>query len=145
MMKTRKLTNYSTEKNKILIKSKRFLLDTQIFIRLMQGNSYLSQDLIKILKDPQNLVFISVASVWEIIIKRMNGKLKVPKNIEKSIRRAGFSILSIDISHVLGVEKLPILHKDPFDRILIAQAKEERCILITNDSKIKRYNINILN
>ena len=111
----------------------------------MQGNNYLSQDLVKVLKDPQNLVFISVASVWEIIIKRMNGKLKVPKNIEKSIRRAGFSILPIDILHVLGVEKLPILHKDPFDRILIAQAKEERCILITNDSKIKRYNINILN
>lgn len=123
----------------------RFLLDTHIFIWWMDSNKRLSKEVAVILSNPQNHIFVSVGSVWEIIIKKAARKLKVPKDIEGGIHASGFNLLPIEMAHVLRIDQLPHYHKDPFDRLLIAQAKEEQCVLITDDPKIKKYNITILN
>jgi len=127
-----------------MVSNKGFLLDTQVFIWWMEKNPRLSNELFKLLNDPQDQIFLSVASVWEMVIKKGKKKLKSPKDIEGGVKASGFSTLHIEILHVLGVEKLPSYHKDPFDRILIAQAKIENLTLITSDQKIWKYNIDIL-
>ena len=124
--------------------SKGFLLDTNIFIWLMEKNKRIPSDFVSIVQSPQNPVFLSVASIWEMVLKKGKGRLKIPKNIEKDVGTAGFAIIAIDTSHVLGVQELPRYHKDPFDRLLIAQAKVENLILLTVDPKIKKYDIKTL-
>ncbi len=124
----------------------RFLIDTQIFIWGMERNKKLPTSIISILQNSEYEIFISVASVWEIVIKKAKGSLKTPQNLEESIKEAGFKLLSIELSHALGVGKLPFYkdHKDPFDRVLISQAKVETLILITTDPKIWKYKIPLM-
>jgi len=110
--------------------NKSFLLDTQVFIWWMEKNSRLSNEFFKLLNDPQDQIFLSVASVWKMVIKKGKKKLKTPKDIERGVKSSGFSPLPIEIFHVLEVETLPLYHKDPFDRILIAQAKIENLALV---------------
>ena len=107
----------------------------------MEDSADLSEDIKSKIRDPESKVFVSVVTVWEIVIKRNLKKIKVSFDLKSSIKKAGFEVLLVQMSHALGVEKLPLIHKDPFDRMLIAQAKVEKCILITDDSKIKRYNV----
>lgn len=123
-----------------------YLLDTHGFIWWMEGGKKLPLEIKSVLQDSTKDIFVSVASVWEIVIKKSKGRLKTPKDIEGGITEAGFKILSVEISHALEVEKLPFYpnHKDPFDRMLISQAKVERLTLITSDPKIWKYKINIL-
>ena len=118
-----------------------FLLDTQVFIWWMEKNRRLAEELYNLINNSDNQIFLSVATVWEIVIKKSKGKLKVPNDIKGGIKTSGFNLLPIEISHVLALEKLPPHHRDPFDRILIAQAQIENCTLVTNDPKIKRYKI----
>lgn len=122
-----------------------FLLDTHIFIWWMGDDKRLSQKTATLLRDPHNQIFLSTGSIWEMIIKKGKGKLNIPiaLDLESGIRTSGFNLLSIEILHVLELEKLPQHHKDPFDRILIAQAKIERLILITDDVKIAKYEVDI--
>lgn len=110
----------------------------------MEKNKQLSSDLVGILQSPQNTIFLSVASLWEIILKKEKGRLKIPKNPEEDAKVAGFTILPIEASHVLGIEKLPPHHKDPFDRLLISQAQVENLTLVSSDQKIWQYSIDIL-
>ncbi|OGH47217.1 MAG: hypothetical protein A3A51_01660 [Candidatus Levybacteria bacterium RIFCSPLOWO2_01_FULL_39_10] len=124
--------------------SKRFLIDTQVFIWLMEKSNKFPSSLFDVLSSPQNQIFLSVASVWEIIIKKEKKKLKLSANIKADAVKSGFSILPIEMEHVLGIEKLPHIHKDPFDRILIAQSKVERLIFITVDKTLHRYNTKFL-
>ena len=118
----------------------KYLIDTHIFIWAMEENKRLPLDIKARISDPNNKVFVSVTSIWEIIIKKRKG-LKVPKDILGGIKKSNFVLLSIDINHVLEVENLPFYHGDPFDRILIAQAKVENLTLITSDEKIWKYNL----
>ena len=118
----------------------KYLIDTHIFIWAMEENKRLPLDIKARISDPNNKVFVSVTSIWEIIIKKRKG-LKVPKDILGGIKKSNFVLLSIDINHVLEVENLPLYHGDPFDRILIAQAKVENLTLITSDEKIWKYNL----
>lgn len=124
-----------------MVRSKGFLLDTSIFIWLMEKNKRLPSDLVTIIKSPENPVFLSVASIWEMVLKKGKGRLKVPKNIEKDVSAAGFALIGIKASHVLGIQELPTYHKDPFDRLLVSQAKVEHLVLITVDPQIKKYNV----
>lgn len=121
----------------------KYLLDTHIFIWAMEKNKRLTQDIKAIISDPNHKVFVSIATVWEIILKKRKG-LKIPKDIVGGIQKSNFILLPIDVNHVLGVEKLPNFHKDPFDRILISQAKAERLTLITCDPKIKKYKLSLI-
>src|SRR3989344_836107 len=110
----------------------KFLIDTQIFIWSMEKNNRLSEKIFELLKNSQNSIFISVASIWEIIIKTGKKKLKSPKNIEEVINLAGFHILPIELDHVLAIKSLSNIHQDPFDRILIAQSQVENLTLISS-------------
>jgi len=122
----------------------RYLIDTQVFIWLMEDSKKVSPGIRTLLQDPSINVFISIASIWEIVIKQAKGRLKTPKDIERTIHAVGFNVLPIEVSHVLGLKRLPDHHKDPFDRILIAQAKIEDLTLITSDQKIWKYKLKLV-
>ena len=120
-----------------------FLLDTHVFIWAMEDNKLLPQGTKNKIADPNNKIFVSVASIWEIVIKRNLKKIKVNFDIESSIGKAGIEILAIEASHALETGKLPPHHKDPFDRMLVAQAIVEKLTIITTDEKIKKYDVSV--
>lgn len=120
------------------------MLDTQVFIWWMEENKRLPEEIKAIIDDSLNHIFISVATPWEMIIKIKAKRLKAPENFEKFILSDVFEILPIQMTHVLGVGELPLFHKDPFDRILIAQAKAENLTFITSDQKIRQYKIHLI-
>lgn len=126
------------------MRSKGYLIDTHIFIWLMEKSPRIQKDLFIHLQNPHIPVFLSIANIWEIVIKRSKKPLRVPKDLMRSIKATNLLILPIEARHVLGIEKLPLHHKDPFDRILIAQAKAEDLTLITHDKKIWKYDVSIL-
>lgn len=121
-----------------------FLLDTNILIWSFSREKALSQKTRTILKDKDYVIYVSVASVWEIELKRKKKFLDVPGNVLESILEAGFEILNISSAHVIGSCKLPDIHSDPFDRLLIAQALEENLQLITSDKIMKKYDVDII-
>jgi len=94
--------------------------------------------------DPTNEVLISIASVWELTIKVSTGKLNFPADPETIIRGEGFTVLAISFAHLRQLGTLPLLHKDPFDRILVAQAVVEATPLVTADRQLVRYSVPIV-
>lgn len=125
-------------------KNLKYLLDTQIFVRWMEGGKRLTKEIKTILENPRSVVYLSVASVWEMVIKKKLGKLRLPRNWKETLKDSRFEILPITLDHTYSIESLPLIHRDPFDRMLIAQALVEKATLITGDSKIKKYKVPIL-
>ena len=121
----------------------KLLLDTHIFLWFISGDKKLAVALREAIRDPQNEVFLSVVSLWEIIIKHQLGHMPLPQppEIYVPIQRKRFFIASlpVDEGSVFQVAKLPRLHRDPFDRLLIAQAIEHGLILVTVDTAIRAY------
>lgn len=93
---------------------------------------------------PRNLVFISAASLWEIVIKKALGKLACPGDLKEAVEDSGFHLLPVTADHALAVERLPPHHRDPFDRMLIAQAGEEGLTIITADAAFRPYGVPLL-
>ncbi|MFV2056367.1 MAG: type II toxin-antitoxin system VapC family toxin [Thiohalomonadales bacterium] len=120
------------------------LLDTHIIIWALENNPALPNEARNVIIDGSNLVFVSSASVWEISIKRSIGKLEVPDNIVDELSSHRFSVLNINAEHALLAGELPLIHKDPFDRMLIAQAKIEKLTFISTDPIMKQYNVKLL-
>ena len=121
------------------------LLDTQIFLWAIDNNPKLSQEARAAITDGNNMVFVSAATAWEISIKKAIGRLTVPQGSyldELSLHR--FTPLDITTEHALAVGNLPQYHKDPFDRLLIAQAQIEKLTLVTKDPRIKQYAVQII-
>ena len=119
----------------------RILADTNIFIWCDREPHLISPTLLTILRDTRNEVFVSVASVWEIAIKRAIGKLSFPAPIATAIENVGFAILPITAMHAEHAGGLPRHHGDPFDRLIVAQAFLEGLILATSDRVLGRYSI----
>ncbi len=117
----------------------RYLLDTHMFIWSIEGNSKLKPDTRIIIRDKSNIVFLSIISAWEITIKVMLKKLQIDIPITKIFKNLEFEILPIKLDHILVLLKLPPIHKDPFDRMLVAQSKFEKLTLLTDDPQIKQY------
>ena len=117
------------------------LLDTHALIWWLSNDSTISGKAKKAIADPDNIVFVSAASAWEIAIKKSLGKLQAPDDLSVQIEEKRFTPLAISINHALTVEKLPLHHQDPFDRIIIAQAISENLIIITRDRKFKTYKV----
>ena len=117
----------------------KYLLDTHIIIWWSENNKKLKPEFKKIIADSNNIIFASVASVWEIIIKTKLKKIRLKTSIEDIIRKCGFNILDINMDHVLELDKLKNHHKDPFDRMLISQSIVEKMKLITQDKLVKKY------
>ena len=120
------------------------LLDTHVLIWSLENNAALSYNARDAIIDGKNMVFVSAVSVWEISIKKAMGKLKVPDNLAEEIRLHRFTPLNINIEHANLTGELPAIHKDPFDRMLIAQAMIEKLTLVTEDKLIAQYDVNLL-
>ena len=118
----------------------RYLLDTHTFLWAVNGDRRLSPSVATLIRNPGNESYVSVASVWEIIIKVGVGKMPaLSRDPGVLMDEAGFRLLEIGIAHARQVANLPHHHRDPFDRMLIAQAQVEGLVLITDDWKIERY------
>ena len=120
----------------------KLLLDTHIILWAAGQPDRLSDPTRIMLLDPRNALFFSAASIWEVVIKRGIGRddFKVdPHRLRKMLIVNGYTELSVTAEHVLRVDTLPMLHKDPFDRLLVAQARSEAMRLLTVDSAIIQY------
>lgn len=128
--------------------SRRFLLDTHCWLWWNADPERLGDGAHRVISDMENEVFLSAASAWEIAIKHALGRLTLPeppaKYIPSRIAANQISGLAIHFHHALKVNDLPHHHRDPFDRLLIAQAKVEGMTLITADPLIKRYDVDVL-
>jgi len=124
------------------------LLDTHVFLWWLYESSRLSVRVREILADGSNTLPFSSASVWELIVKIQSGKLRMPEEPEAFIVRRlalhSMESLSVKLEHAVRVYTLPAHHKDPFDRILVAQAISERVPIITADSQIPRYPVEVI-
>ena len=120
----------------------KLLLDTHILLWAAGEPDKLSAEAYALLDDPQNELLFSAASIWEIVIKHSLGRDDFKANASR-VRRGlldnGYTELPITSHHALAVESLPPIHKDPFDRILIAQAITEGILLLTVDSMLTHY------
>jgi PIN domain nuclease of toxin-antitoxin system len=121
------------------------LIDTHTFLWWNTDDPLLSRRAKEIIANGQNEVFLSAASVWEIVIKTVKGRLVLPELPAQYISRRmslyRFRSLPIQISHAVHVYELPPYHNDPFDRMLIAQSRLESLPLVTNDEDIRRYDL----
>lgn len=123
------------------------LLDTHIALWAITDDPKLSQLARGLIASPDNIVWVSAASVWEIAIKRALGRGDMPVSSEQALeyfKQSGYRNLPIDAVHATAVENLPAHHQDPFDRILVAQALSEPMRLITHDATVALYSDTII-
>ena len=121
-----------------------YLLDTHTAVWFFDGNDALSEIANRTIRDLSNPIFLSIASAWELAIKIGIGKLDFDGKTAGFLRLAetnDIAILPVKTTHLTTLESLPLIHRDPFDRILIATAIAERITLITNDENIAKYNV----
>lgn len=125
----------------------RLLIDTHVFLWLLAEPERLGGH-IAILGDPANHLLFSAASSWEIAIKVQLGRLELPvapkRYVPDRMRTLGLEPLPVEHTHALAVGELPLLHRDPFDRILVAQARALRLPIVTADAQIARYEVETL-
>jgi PIN domain nuclease of toxin-antitoxin system len=123
----------------------KILLDTHALLWCFSDSESLSQKASETFLNTENSLFISAASYWEICLKISIGKLSLDRHWEKTIEREmgrnGIQWLNLEKQHFIAVINLPWIHRDPFDRILVAQAVCERMSIMTSDDNIRRYNI----
>ncbi|GIT93255.1 twitching motility protein PilT [Jannaschia pagri] len=119
----------------------KLLLDTQIILWAVVNHPRLPAAYARQFSAPGTDLYVSSVSVWEVAIKRALGKLDVPEDLFDRVRQAGVLPLPITWAHAAHTETLPPLHKDPFDRMLIAQAQLEGMTLATADGEIARYDV----
>jgi PIN domain nuclease of toxin-antitoxin system len=123
----------------------RLLLDTHVLVWYLIHPDRLPASVSETLVDPGHTVYVSAASTWEAAIKGGLGRLSLPfERLEQIIADSGFTTLSVTIAHSLGVRQLPAIHRDPFDRLLIAQARHEGLTLVTRNRMIRRYPVGVL-
>jgi PIN domain nuclease of toxin-antitoxin system len=126
----------------------RILLDTHIFLWFISGDSQLSTDVRDAIRDPDNEVYLSAISVWEAIVKYQLGKLPLPEDPETYLPKQRnlhqIASLALDESSVMQLAKLPPLHRDPFDRMLICQALQNGLTIATVDSAVRAYPVSVM-
>lgn len=123
----------------------KLLLDTHAFLWAISNDPKLSESTRAVIVDGRNFVYVSAVTAWEIAIKRTRGKLQMPPiDYYEQLHLHRFTPLSITTEHALAVETLPAHHGDPFDRMLIAQAREEGLTLVTHDGRMNLYDVKII-
>ncbi len=120
------------------------LLDTHVFLWWLSDDQDLSQKARNVIASSSNSIVVSAATAWEIAIKRRLGKLEFDGDPETEVSEQGFRMLPVRFSHASEVGRLPSFHRDPFDRMLVAQARVENMGLLTVDPMIVRYPANII-
>lgn len=124
-----------------------YLLDTHSLIWFFSGDNQLPKKVIKEIENNKNTIFVSIASLWKIGIKESIGKIRIDGGLSQlvdEIFNSNFEILPISIDDILVISTLEFIHRDPFDRLLISQALNEKCVLISKDEQIKNYKISVL-
>ncbi|MBT3379617.1 MAG: type II toxin-antitoxin system VapC family toxin [Lentisphaerae bacterium] len=122
----------------------KLLLDTHVLLWWLADAPQLSPVARETIADPDNVVYVSTVGVWEIVIKRGLGKLDIPDEWVECLTEEPFQRLQITWEHALEVGRLPDLHRDPFDRLLIAQSRVEDLVLATHDEIVPRYDVKTL-
>jgi len=126
----------------------KLLLDTHAFIWWDSNPAKLSSNALALCQDQSNTLLLSVASIWEMQIKLQLGKLKLSLSLAEVIEGQqqlnNLDLLPVLLEHVLHLEGLPLHHKDPFDRLLIAQANIENAALVSDDPVIRNYQVKLL-
>ena len=120
------------------------LLDTHVLLWWLDDHPSLSELARTNISNGNNLVFISAAVIWEIRIKEALGKLDIPPDFRQVLDQQPFETLAITMEHAHAVADLPLIHRDPFDRMLLAQARVEKITVVTRDSIFKEYQIPII-
>ena len=122
----------------------KYLLDTHVILWILGGREKFSDKTFRIITYPGNVKYVSIASAWEVAIKIGKGNLQLDGGVSSFLRitdRHGIKLLPIKQKHIKTLETLPLLHRDPFDRILVASAMSESMCLITADTNIPLYDI----
>ena len=123
----------------------KYLLDTYTLLCIITDDLKLSKKVKMLFLGPKNVIFISMASIWEIAIKVSLGKLKMENTLEEFVELyivgKDIKILNLSLSHLELLEKLPFKHRDPFDRLIICQSIYENIPIITSDKAFKKYKV----
>lgn len=121
----------------------RYLLDTNVWIWLNGMPEKIGADVLRALERPQSHLFLSAVSGWEVAVKHAAGKLTLPRVPElffaERIQALSMEVVPIELRHTFAAANLPMHHRDPFDRLLVAQAQLENLILVTSDRLLKQY------
>ena len=120
------------------------LIDTHMLLWWLADDSRLSKKARSLMADPANMLTVSAATAWEIAIKQALGKMTMDGDLEKEIRELGFAMLPVTFPHAAETLTLPAIHRDPFDRMLVAQARVESLPLLTMDPHILQYPANVI-
>ena len=120
------------------------LLDTHVLLWWLNDQPVLSKKSRAAIAEGKNLVFVSAVVVWEIRIKEALGKLEIPRNFRSVLESQPFEMLDMTVEHAHAVKDLPVHHRYPFDRMLIAQAKVEGFTLLTHDARLKKYKVSLM-
>jgi PIN domain nuclease of toxin-antitoxin system len=124
----------------------KYILDTHTFIWWHENPNLLSERVLNLCEDVNNQLFLSMVSIWEMQIKLQLNKLSLESSLIEMIniqRRNGIDILPIAFEHIVSLDNLPLHHKDPFDRLLIAQTNTEHAILLSKDEKFTLYSVQV--
>lgn len=119
------------------------LLDTHVFLWWRMDDARLGADVRRAIADADT-VYVSAASAWEAAIKASLGKLELPDSVRKGAQESGFDELPIRVAHAEAAAALPAHHRDPFDRMLVAQALVEGLVLVTHDRQLEPYGVPVL-
>ena len=122
----------------------RLLLDTHVFLWWLAGGRDLTHTVCEALASAANTLLLSVASAWEMHIKQAKGRLTVPEDLETVLWEEGIHLLGITLAHARAAAGLPPHHRDPFDRMLLAQAQREGLMIVTHDALFRPYGVPIL-
>jgi len=117
----------------------KLLLDTRIILWWLDGNSKLSREAVKLISSPNNAIIVSAVSIWEMRIKEQLGKLDLPKNLLAILEQQRFEHLPVTFKDADEISRLPVIHSDPFDRMLIAQAITSKLTIVTHDKVFSKY------
>jgi PIN domain nuclease of toxin-antitoxin system len=120
------------------------LLDTHVLLWWLDDHPNLSYRAKAAIADGKNLILVSAAVIWEIRIKHALGKLEIPENFRQVLDQQDFEMLDITVEHAHAIGYLEPQHRDPFDRMLVAQAKVEGLTIVTHDNRLIKYKIPML-
>ncbi|MCB1538174.1 MAG: type II toxin-antitoxin system VapC family toxin [Alphaproteobacteria bacterium] len=121
-----------------------YLLDTHILLSALYDDAQLSSDVRAALTSPDHRFFVSHASLWEISLQQQQGRLDYDPDFYALLERTNLNQLPIDLRHIAGTAALPPMHKDPFDRMLVAQAAAEGMVIVTDDVRLSLYDVPLL-
>jgi PIN domain nuclease of toxin-antitoxin system len=122
----------------------KFLLDTHGLLWTIFEPDKLSTQAQEIIANQNHIICVSLISLWEISIKQNIGRLDIPKEFFEVVTTGGFEMLPVTLAQIEQYRNLPLHHRDPFDRMLVVQARQQKLVLITRDSEISKYDVQII-